>query len=240
MEDCDTKPQLPIHLVLGSGEFARIKTSAKPLVGKDGEPMAGKTKFGWYIMSPGVEFDKNMMLLTQTSQADFENLCRLDVLGLADTPEHDQEAVYQDFKENLVRNDAGWHETSLPWKLNHPELPTNEMGSKRRLNSLVKRSERSGNYQQYDDIIQEQLVQGMIEPAPATVNGKEFYIPHKAVVKQSAETTKLRIVYYASAKESNTQPSLNDCLNPPPPPPPTKPAVEYPCSIALLSDPTRR
>ena len=33
-------------------------------------------------------------------------------------------------------------------------------------------------------------------------------------MKNSAESTKLRIVYDASAKESRTSPFLNDCLNP--------------------------
>ncbi len=51
-------------------------------------------KLGWIIMSPGEEFDKSTMLLTQTSQTDYEDLCRLDILGLADVPTHDQEAVY--------------------------------------------------------------------------------------------------------------------------------------------------
>jgi hypothetical protein len=151
-------------------------------------------------MSPGVEFDKNTMLLTQTSQADFENLCRLDVLGLADSSENDQDVVYDDFKENLMRNQAGWYETNLPWKTNHPDLPTNETGSRRRLNNLVKRLERNGTYQRYDDIIQDQLEQKIIELAPAEVTGKEFYIPHKGIVRQSAQTTKLRIVYDASAR----------------------------------------
>jgi hypothetical protein len=168
-------------------------------------------------MSPGVEFDKNTMLLTETSQADFENLCRLDVLGLADSSENDQDAVYDDFKENLMRNQAGWYETNLPWKTNHPDLPTNGTGSRRRLNNLVKRLERNGTYQRYDDIIQDQLEQKIIELAPAEVTGKELYIPHKGIVRQSAQTTKLRIVYDASARESNAQPSLNDCLNPGPP-----------------------
>jgi hypothetical protein len=31
MDDDDTKPQLPIHLVLGNGEYALIKTSTKPV-----------------------------------------------------------------------------------------------------------------------------------------------------------------------------------------------------------------
>ena len=68
MDDQDTKNQLPIHLVLGSGEFVRIQTSMKPFVGEEHEPIAEKTKLGWFIMSPRVEFDKTTMLLTQTSQ----------------------------------------------------------------------------------------------------------------------------------------------------------------------------
>ena len=48
-------------------------------------------------------------------------------------------------------------------------------------------------------------------------SGKEYYLSHKGVVKQLAETTKLRIVYDGSAKESSDKPSLNDCLYPGPP-----------------------
>ena len=191
MDDRDTKQQLPIHLVLGSGEYARIKTSTKPLVGKENERIAEKTKLGWFIMSPGVEFDKSTMLLTQTSQADFEKLCRLDVLGIADSSEHDQTTVYEDFKENLTRDSTGWYEANLPWKPNHPPLPTNESGSRRRLDNLIKRLKRKDIYKQYDEIIQDQLDKGIVEPAPPKVSGKEFYIPHKGVEKQTAETKSL-------------------------------------------------
>ena len=216
MDECDTKSELPVHVVLGNGEYARIKTRNKPLVGSDGEPVAELTKFGWMIMSPGVEWDQNMMLMTTTSQSDFERLCRLDVLGLEDTSEKDPNAVYDDFKDDLTRDKEGWYETSLPWKPHHPDLPTNERGSERRLVNLVKRLERKGIYNEYDQIIQGQLEKGIVEPAPGVAKGKEFYIPHKPVVKQSAETTKLRVVYDASAKESSTDPSLNECLNPGP------------------------
>ena len=103
MDDKDTKDKLPIHVILGISEYARIKTRSKPLVGGPEEPVAEQTKFGWSIMSPGAEFDKGTMLFTQTSRADFEDLCRLDILGLADTPEN-QDTVYEDFKERLERD----------------------------------------------------------------------------------------------------------------------------------------
>ena len=113
MDDGDTKPQLPIHLVLGNCEYARIKTSSKPLIGKeDSGPVAEKTKFRWLIMSSCLEFEQKMMLLTPTSQSDFDRLCRLDVLGLKVSTESDQNLVYEDFKEQLSRSPSGYYETS--------------------------------------------------------------------------------------------------------------------------------
>ena len=156
------------------------------------------------------------MLLTQTSQADFEKLCRLDALGFANISEHDQVTMYENFKENLRRDPANWYEANLPWKPNHPPLPSTEDGSRRRLNNLVKRLEQNDMYKQYDEIIQNQLEKGIVEPAPSDANGKEFYIPRRGVVKQTAEAAKLRIVHDTSARESKSQPPLNDCLNPGP------------------------
>ena len=36
MDDKDTKEQLPVHVVLGTGEYARIKTDSRPLIGREG------------------------------------------------------------------------------------------------------------------------------------------------------------------------------------------------------------
>ena len=56
------------------------------------------------------------------------------------------------------------------------------------------------------------------EPTPDQPSGnQEHYIPHRAVLKENAETTKLRIVYDCSSKESSDVPSLNGCLETAPP-----------------------
>ena len=167
-------------------------------------------------MSSGREEKDGPALLTRSTSTDYEQLCALDVLGLADTHENDQQAVYKEFKEQLVRDEAGWYQTSLPWKGNHPPLLTNETGSKKRLEHLVRKLKKNESYEDYNNIIQEQLQQGIVEPAPGQPSGNEFYIPHKAVVKKGAESTQLRIVYDASARENNSAPSLNDCLHPGP------------------------
>ncbi len=131
VHETETKKSLPIHVVLGSGEYARVKTKERPLIGNEGEPVAEYTKLGWFVMSPGTELEEKTMMLTQTSQSDYEALCRLDVLGLEDRSEHDQSTVYDEFKEQLTRSPEGWYETALPWKGNHPPLKNNREGSLR-------------------------------------------------------------------------------------------------------------
>ena len=186
MLDNDEKAQLPVHVVLGAGEYARIKTKSEQKVGLPGEPVTEKTAFGWTIMSPGKETDSSKMLLTQTSTVDYEELCRLDAL--------DQNTMYAEFKEQLTRDPSCWYETGLPWKGNHPDPPSNKQGSLNRLRSLLRKSKRTSNTEKYNEIIQEQMRDGVVENAPDHTKGKEFYL-HKPVIRENSETTKMRIVY---------------------------------------------
>ena len=39
-----------------------------------------------------------------------------------------------------------------------------------------------------------------------------MYIPHKAVIREAAESTKLQVVFDALARQDEKSPSLNDCL----------------------------
>ena len=99
MDDEDTKPKLPIHLMLGASEYLRIKTHTKPKIGKAGEPIAELTTLGWTMMSAGKEVGLNSVYLPRTSSAEYQQLCSLDVLGLRDGPEGDQQCVDEEFKE---------------------------------------------------------------------------------------------------------------------------------------------
>ena len=217
MDDNDERPRLPVHIILGHSECPRISTTEPQRVEREWDPVASYTKLGWTITSPGKEIDTTSMLLTQTSRVDYEELCKLDVLRLAESPSGDQGVVYDEFKEQLRRCEEGWYETGLPWKGNHSPLPNNKEGSLRRLASLVRKLERNGSIDDYHAMIQEQLAEGIVERAPNSVEGREFYIPHKGVLRETAEITELRIVCDASARAWDGAPSLNECLNTRPP-----------------------
>ena len=61
--------------------------------------------------------------------------------------------------------------------------------------------------------MQEQLKEGVIELIPESPTGKVVhYVPHQPVIREKAQTTKLRIVYDCSSKPDNKTPSLNDSL----------------------------
>ena len=66
----------------------------------------------------------------------------------------------------------------------------------------------------YDQVIQEQLAEEVVRRVTEEVNSgqQEFYLLHKAVISENAESTKLRIVYDASTRENSGSFSLNECL----------------------------
>jgi hypothetical protein len=53
--DDDDLNDLPIHLVFGANDYAKIRTGEKLLMGRMGQPVADPTRFGWAMMSPGME-----------------------------------------------------------------------------------------------------------------------------------------------------------------------------------------
>lgn len=74
-------------------------------------------------------------------------------------------------------------------------------------------------FEEYDRVIKDQLDMAIIERADQSEKAQPchqiHYLPHHCVVREDKSTTKLRIVYNASAREN--RPALNDCLHTGPP-----------------------
>ena len=83
-----------------------------------------------------------------------------------------------------------------------------------RLNNLLRNLSRNNQLETYDGIIREQQKAGIVETVDRNTScqNRRFYMPHKAVIRESAQITKVRIVHDASAKPNSNSPSLNDCL----------------------------
>ena len=72
--------------------------------------------------------------------------------------------------------------------------------------------------QEYHNVMTQQLSERILEPEAKHPTGEVVhYLPHKAVIREQAESTKLRIFYDALARASSESPSLDDCLEVGPP-----------------------
>ena len=145
------------------------------------------------FMSPDAETNlSSTVYLTRSSSTDYEQLCSLDVLGLENKPAGDQQAVYNEFQEQLVRLPEVWYETGLLWNAGHPPLSNNRDGSLQRLSSLVKKLQKTpGHFHEYDRIIQDLPGQGSVERVNKELQGeRELYLPYKAIIRETAKSTK--------------------------------------------------
>ena len=201
-------------MILGAGDYTKIKIQEKARVRKPGEPISKLTKLGLVVISPGQETSVTKILLSKTSIHNYENLCNLDVLGVKDKLSNRDGKIYDKFQTQLGCSDEGWYETNLIWKEKHPPLNNNKSGSLGRLNNLLRNLSRNNQLETYDDIIREQQKAVIVETVDrnASCQNKEFYILHKAVIRELAQTTKVWIVYDSSAKPNSNSASLNNCL----------------------------
>ena len=141
--------------------------------------------------------------------AQLRSFWELESLGI-----HKEESpVYEDFANKISFQD-GRYKVSIPLLEFHQPLPDNYGLSVKRLRGLLRRLRQDPEIlKEYDRTIQEQVKKGIIE----TVNLEEpcanriHYLQHHAIIHRDKTTTKLRIVYDASAKVDG--PSLNECLH---------------------------
>ena len=100
------------------------------------------------------------------------------------------------------------------WKEEVPDINENRGFAIGRLRSLVSRMQKQpGMMLKYDTIIQDQLKKGVIEKVDRfKVDGMKHYIPYHLVIIPQKATTKLKIVYDASAKSKLGNKNLNECL----------------------------
>ena len=139
-------------------------------------------------------------------------MCSSEVLELQDTPSKEEE-FHKDFMDKLQQLEEGTYITGMPWKEDASSLPKNKVLAMARLRSTTSKLGRLGRLEEYHSIMEEQLQQGNIEPVPEKPTGEIVHlIPHHPVIRDEAESTKMRIVYDCSARQTLKGPSLNDFL----------------------------
>ena len=134
----------------------------------------------------------------------------LDTVGIRE----DEKPVSEQFIEDIKYDSSvPGYEVNLPRKPNQNPSVNFNIAARRTYRVLEKMKKTPQTLTEYHRIITDQLQQGKIEKcSDASVATGNHYLPHRGVERENSETTKLRIVYDASAKESKNELSLNDCL----------------------------
>ena len=113
---------------------------------------------------------------------------------------------------SFIKFENNRYSVSLPFKENRPILPDNYQLSLNRLKKLKERLKKTPHLLNENKIFDEYLKLGIIEEDQTQRDtGHVAYLPHNEVVKEDRSTTKLIIVFDASAKYKDTM-SLNDVL----------------------------
>ena len=152
----------------------------------------------------------------QSAEFDLRRFWALEQIGIEpDKEKATDEKVHDQFKEN-IRFVDGRYFVSWPWKEDAESLPTNFNLASGRLQSLLNRIGKTPEVlHEYDRVIQEQLKTGVIERVTEDTEqaNQHHYIPHHCVIRPDKATTKIRVVYDASAKPRKDSPSLNESLH---------------------------
>ncbi|KAL5490750.1 hypothetical protein EMCRGX_G015929, partial [Ephydatia muelleri] len=229
-DDSSASESLDISVLIGADHYWKLATG-RVRRGKTG-PTAIETVLGWVLSGPvpGITCGETITNLIsahalkleasvlQCHDCDLDQRLKkfwdLETLGIKEG----EMPAYSQFIESITFQD-GRYCVQLPWKNPHPTLLDNLNLSQRRLCNLLRRLRQDPSLlQRYDTVIKEQIKEGIVEVVPdpwAPVVEKVHYLPHHGVIRDDKQTTKLRIVYDASAKEGG--PSLNDCLYAGPP-----------------------
>ncbi len=194
----------------------------------DGTLYAWETVFGWsirgkYIPQPP-PLESFLCLHSQAADSNTDNLLTAfweteeAPSDLNQNTDEDQQAL-EHFQMTHSRNEEGRYVVCLLVKPNPPILGVSRGQASRRFYQNKQSLQRKGKWDDYKRALQEYAELGHAEPVPVHELNKPdsttFYLPSHGVVKLSSTTTKLRVVFDASAK-STTGISLNDTLLPGP------------------------
>ena len=220
-DSADTCDTLEIDVLIGSDVYWNLVTG-RIIRGNSG-PTAIHTKVGWVLSGPVDQQDVtvNLSLVSahtlridtysvETSlDSRLTQFWELESLGIM----KNETSVYEKFVQQ-IKFDGQRYEVKLPWKEHHPPLPDNLNLCHKRLIGLLKRLRQSPQLlSEYNSIVRDQTERGIVEvvsKSTPAISDRTHYLPHHCVVRQDKATSKLRIVYDASAR--STGPSLNDCI----------------------------
>ncbi|KAH3693016.1 hypothetical protein DPMN_193353 [Dreissena polymorpha] len=216
------KENSKVDMLIGLDQ-ARLHSSLYEVHGKPGEPIARLTPLGWTCVGPVQQVSNHTNMFStyfvKCDQLDelVKGFWEIDNYGQQKQSNsfsiEDQKVIKQTEETMIVNNDH--YEVNIPWRKNPAELPNNRKMAERRLKLVKQKIEKDPFVAEtYNRTIEKYVEKGYlrkVSESEAQDKLNKWYLPHFPVVKPERETTKVRIVFDASAKYQGV--SLNDTIN---------------------------
>lgn len=206
----------PVDILIGGGIFFELMEIGRIPLGI-GSLSLQESKLGWIVtgetgvtclMSLGEELEEDWIISQDNKKEAYGKFSRSNQKSL------EEEQALKHFVDTAKRDKSGRFVLQLPLK-NEVDLlgETLTMATSRFL-SVERRLQQDEDLRSnYVNFMDEYLQMGHMEEVNKSVQTSErvFYLPHHPVLKLSSLTTKLRVVFDASAKSSSGL-ALNDVL----------------------------
>lgn len=176
------------------------------------------SKLGWIISGkapskrPTTNLVCNSITFSQLNNS-IERFWKIEQVDNNEQIKSKEDILCEDiFAKTVERDSENRFVVALPWKTNPSTLGNSYGIAKKRLINLENKLKSNPNLKlAYHSFINEYIALGHMTKGSFNQNGCGYYLPHHAVIKKSSLTTKLRVVFDASAKSNNNL-SLNDIL----------------------------
>lgn len=214
----------PVDMLLGAEIYANILRSGR-LRGEPGQPTALETVFGWIILgqtrdgcTSSTPLENYFTSFDYTLDFNIKKFWELESVPTKVHLSPDEIKCEKIYQSTTTRDVSGRFVVSLPFKHENPNFGDTFTMAYRCFMSLEKRLLKDTKlYTLYAEFMRDYLKNGHMslvsssEPEPLHT----CYLPHHGVMKPERTTTKVRVVFNASAKGSKGL-SLNDTLFPGP------------------------
>ncbi|XP_077282625.1 uncharacterized protein LOC143908736 [Temnothorax americanus] len=206
----------PIDILIGAEIFASLLRDGRR-VGKNGEPDAFNSVFGWVLVgsvstqAPG---STHSFMTLDSLDASLSRFWQLDEIPSVPPYSQEDKRCEELFAQTPRRGASGRFVVSYPFKRDKPCFVGTRQVALNRFRALERRFKLDAEFKlNYNKFMQDYLNNGYMKliERPFPVDGPVFYLPHHGVVKSDNTTTKLRVVFDASAKDLNGV-LLNDVL----------------------------
>ena len=199
------KVKKKIDILIGAEHYYRF-IFGNVIRGKVNEPIAIESVFGWVLSGyydsifSSNNFNKTHLMRINTEVCDTltedTNFNSMKTLfeDRFDSKNDVENQCLQRLK-NTLNYDGERYTSKLPFVKNPDLLPDNYILAKHRTDNLLKNLRKQPELlKEYDRIISEYIKEGILEEMPIDFKTKSVhYLPHRAVVKEDRETTKVRI-----------------------------------------------